>query len=65
MLGVRVKLYSKGAGKWEKSGGDVAKFGLTTAEVMEVIRILRENKMIEMLRLLHFHIGSQIPEIKR
>ena len=65
MIGVRVKLYSKGAGKWEKSGGDVAKFGLTTAEVMEVIRILTENKMLDMLKLLHFHIGSQIPEIKR
>ncbi|HZS43486.1 MAG TPA: biosynthetic arginine decarboxylase [Blastocatellia bacterium] len=65
MLGVRVKLYSKGAGKWEKSGGDVAKFGLTTAEMLEVIRILSENKMLDMLKLLHFHIGSQIPEIKR
>ncbi len=65
MVGVRVKLYSKGSGKWEKSGGEAAKFGLTTTEILEVIRRLQESGRIEMLKLLHFHIGSQLTDIKR
>jgi arginine decarboxylase len=65
MLGVRVKLYSKGSGKWEKSGGEAAKFGLTTTEILEVIRRLQDAGRIDMLRLLHFHIGSQLTDIKR
>ncbi len=65
MVGVRVKLYSKGSGKWEKSGGEAAKFGLTTTEILEVIRRLQEAGRIDMLRLLHFHIGSQLTDIKR
>jgi arginine decarboxylase len=65
MLGVRVKLYSKGSGKWEKSGGEAAKFGLTTTEILEVIRRLNESNRTDMLRLLHFHIGSQLTDIKR
>ena len=64
-IGVRVKLYSKGSGKWEKSGGEAAKFGLTTTEILEVIRRLQEAGRIDMLRLLHFHIGSQLTDIKR
>jgi arginine decarboxylase len=65
MIGMRVKLYSKGSGRWEKSGGEAAKFGLTTTELMEVINRLREADRIDMLRLLHFHIGSQLTDIKR
>jgi arginine decarboxylase len=65
MIGVRVKLYSKGSGKWEKSGGEAAKFGLTTTEILEVIRRLQTAGRIDMLRLLHFHIGSQLTDIKR
>ncbi len=65
MVGVRVKLYSKGSGKWEKSGGEAAKFGLTTTEILEVIRRLRETDKLDMLSLLHFHIGSQLTDIKR
>ncbi len=65
MVGVRVKLYSKGSGKWEKSGGEAAKFGLTTTEILEVIRRLQEAGRTDMLRLLHFHIGSQLTDIKR
>ncbi|MGB7070410.1 MAG: biosynthetic arginine decarboxylase [Pyrinomonadaceae bacterium] len=65
MIGVRVKLYSKGSGKWEKSGGEAAKFGLTTTEILEVIRRLTEAGRIDMLKLLHFHIGSQLTDIKR
>lgn len=64
-IGVRVKLYSKGSGKWEKSGGEAAKFGLTTTEILEVIRRLQEAERIDMLSLLHFHIGSQLTDIKR
>lgn len=64
-IGVRVKLYSKGSGKWEKSGGEAAKFGLTTTEILEVIRRLQETGRIDMLKLLHFHIGSQLTDIKR
>jgi arginine decarboxylase len=65
MVGVRVKLYSKGSGKWEKSGGEAAKFGLTTTEILEVIRRLQEAGRLDMLKLLHFHIGSQLTDIKR
>jgi arginine decarboxylase len=65
MIGVRVKLYSKGSGKWEKSGGEAAKFGLTTTEILEVIRRLNEAGRTDMLKLLHLHIGSQLTDIKR
>ncbi|HYJ91504.1 MAG TPA: biosynthetic arginine decarboxylase [Pyrinomonadaceae bacterium] len=65
MIGVRVKLYAKGSGKWEKSGGEAAKFGLTTTEILEVIRQIQEAGHTDMLKLLHFHIGSQLTDIKR
>ncbi len=65
VLGMRVKLYSKGSGRWEKSGGEAAKFGLTTTEMLEVIRRLEEVDRLSMLKLLHFHIGSQLTDIKR
>lgn len=65
MLGVRVRLYSRGSGRWEKSGGEQSKFGLTTTELLQAIRMLRDAGMIDMLRVLHFHIGSQITQIKR
>ena len=65
IIGMRVKLYSKGSGRWEKSGGEAAKFGLTTTELLEVINRLKDAGQIDMLRLLHFHIGSQLTDIKR
>ncbi len=65
IIGMRVKLYSKGSGRWEKSGGEAAKFGLTTTELLEVINRLKEASRIDMLRLLHFHIGAQLTDIKR
>ncbi len=65
LLGMRVKLYSKGSGRWEKSGGEAAKFGLTTTEMLEVIRRLEKAGRTSMLKLLHFHIGSQLTDIKR
>jgi arginine decarboxylase len=64
-IGIRAKLYSKGSGKWASSGGESAKFGLTTSEMLECIRLLREYEMTDALKLLHFHIGSQITDIKR
>jgi arginine decarboxylase len=65
MVGLRVKLYSKGSGRWEKSGGEAAKFGLTTTEMLETIRRMQEADRVDMLKLLHFHIGSQLTDIKR
>jgi arginine decarboxylase len=65
MIGLRVKLYSKGSGRWEKSGGEAAKFGLTTTEILETLRRVQEAGRVDMLRLLHFHIGSQLTDIKR
>jgi arginine decarboxylase len=64
-IGIRAKLYSKGSGKWASSGGESAKFGLTPSEMLECIRLLREYQMTDSLKLLHFHIGSQITDIKR
>src|SRR2546428_7660235 len=63
-IGIRVRLLSKGSGKWATSGGEHAKFGLSTAEILEAIEILREAKMESAFKLLHFHIGSQIPDIQ-
>src|SRR5438552_1523507 len=62
-IGMRVRLLSKGKGKWATSGGEHAKFGLSTAEILEAIEILREAKMESAFKLLHSHIGSQIPDI--
>ncbi|MCS6885391.1 MAG: biosynthetic arginine decarboxylase [Acidobacteriota bacterium] len=64
-LGIRARLYSRGSGRWEKSGGETAKFGLTTSEMLEVVRVLRQHNMLDCLKMLHFHIGSQITDIKR
>src|SRR5579872_771571 len=63
LIGMRVRLVSRGSGKWATSGGEHAKFGLSTAEILEAIEILREAKMESAFKLLHFHIGSQIPDI--
>ncbi|MCX7986199.1 MAG: biosynthetic arginine decarboxylase [Bacteroidales bacterium] len=64
-LGVRIKLASTGSGKWEESGGDVSKFGLTSSELLEAMDFLERNKMKDCLRLIHFHIGSQVTKIRR
>lgn len=63
-IGLRAKLFSNSSGKWEKSSGDSAKFGLTSAELLYAVELLKKNKLIEKLTLFHFHIGSQIPDIK-
>ena len=64
-IGIRIKLASSGAGKWESSGGDVSKFGLSSSELLEAIDFLQKNKLEECFRFIHFHIGSQITKIRR
>ena len=64
-LGVRIKLASSGAGKWEESGGDASKFGLNSTELLRALDILDRYGMHDCLKLIHFHIGSQITKIRR
>lgn len=64
-LGIRIKLASSGSGKWEESGGDASKFGLTSSELLEALKMLDEKGLHDCLRLIHFHIGSQITKIRR
>ena len=64
-LGIRIKLTSSGSGKWEESGGDVSKFGLNSSELLTALEMLEKNKMTDCLKLIHFHIGSQITKIRR
>ncbi|MEE8313829.1 MAG: biosynthetic arginine decarboxylase [Myxococcota bacterium] len=63
-IGVRCRLATRGAGKWADSTGDRSKFGLTAAEIVEVVKLLRSEEMLGCLEMLHFHIGSQITEIR-
>ena len=62
-LGVRIRLSSRGQGRWFKSTGDEAKFGLSAPEILEASELLREANMSDCLKLVHFHIGSQVPDI--
>jgi len=64
MIGLRAKMTVKGRGKWESSGGDRAKFGLSFAELINAVNYLREADMKDSLKLLHFHIGSQLTDIR-
>ena len=64
-LGIRIKLASSGSGKWQESGGDASKFGLTSSELLQALNILDEKGLHDSLRLIHFHIGSQITKIRR
>ncbi len=64
-IGLRAKLYSRGSGKWAASGGEAAKFGLTTSEILDCLRRLKEAGLLDSLKVLHSHIGSQITDIKR
>ena len=63
LIGFRVKLLTRGEGKWALSSGDNAKFGLNTAEILFAAEKLRKSKLTHCLRLVHFHIGSQVPNI--
>jgi arginine decarboxylase len=62
-IGIRVKLASSGSGKWESSGGDMSKFGLNASDLMEATALLEHEGMKDELRLIHFHLGSQITKI--
>jgi len=64
-VGIRIKLSSSGSGKWEESGGDQSKFGLNSSELLEAIDLINKHKMQECLKLIHFHIGSQVTKIRR
>jgi arginine decarboxylase len=63
-LGIRAKLSTRGSGRWEASGGDRSKFGLSSREMLEAMGFLRENNLLESFELLHFHLGSQISSIR-
>jgi arginine decarboxylase len=63
-LGLRARLASQGKGKWQASGGEKSKFGLSAAQVLKVVDELQENDMLDSLQLLHFHLGSQIANIR-
>ncbi len=64
LLGVRVRLASIGAGKWQNTGGEKSKFGLSATEVLRVVERLRSAGMLDALQMMHFHMGSQIANIK-
>lgn len=64
-LGLRLKLSARGSGKWEKSSGDLSKFGFTTMDLLKCVDLLQAADMADCLSLLHFHIGSQVTEIRR
>src|SRR5208282_4996590 len=63
IIGIRARLLSKGAGKWAESGGENAKFGLSTAELLAATELLKAENLAHCFKLLHFHIGSQVPDI--
>jgi arginine decarboxylase len=64
-IGVRVKLASEGAGRWRESAGDRSKFGLFTTEILELLDVLRQHDMLDCLKLVHCHPGSQLHDIRR
>src|SRR5450759_422552 len=62
--GVRIKLYSEGSGRWAKSGGEKSKFGLSTAQLVRLVDRLKNEGRLDILKLIHFHLGSQITDIR-
>jgi arginine decarboxylase len=64
MAGVRIKLYSEGSGRWAKSGGEKSKFGLSTAQLVKLVDRLKKEGRLDILKLIHFHLGSQITDIR-
>ncbi len=63
-IGVRIKIASKAGGYWAESGGDRSIFGLNMSQVIDIVDVLRERDMLDCLKLLHYHLGSQIPNIR-
>lgn len=64
-LGIRVKLAARGHGKWADSGGERAKFGLTVPELLHAVQVLRDAGLADRVKMIHFHIGSQVSDVKR
>lgn len=64
-IGIRIKLASSGSGKWEESGGDISKFGLNSSELIEALDLLHREELDDCFKLIHFHIGSQVTNIRR
>jgi arginine decarboxylase len=64
LIGIRLKLGSRAGGHWQESGGDNSIFGLTTGQLVDVVDTLRAENMLDSVRLLHYHLGSQIPNIR-
>lgn len=64
-IGIRIKLSSSGSGKWEESGGDRSKFGLNASELLEAIKLAEDNDLKDCIKLIHFHLGSQITMIRK
>ncbi|WP_199609918.1 biosynthetic arginine decarboxylase [Flocculibacter collagenilyticus] len=64
MIGIRIRLNSVGKGKWQNTGGEKGKFGLTASQVLEAVDILRTANKLDLLQLVHFHIGSQVANIR-
>lgn len=64
MIGLRAKLQSQGSGKWKASAGEAAKFGLTTPEILAAVQMLQSADLLDCVKLLHFHLGSQITDIQ-
>lgn len=63
-IGVRVKLSTKASGHWSESGGERSSFGLTSAQIVDVVDTLKAHDMLDCLRLMHYHLGSQVPNIR-
>ncbi len=64
-IGIRIKLAASGSGKWEESGGDQSKFGLNASELLEAVEYAREAELLDCIKLIHFHLGSQITNIRK
>jgi diaminopimelate decarboxylase len=59
-LGIRVRVFSRGAGKWEESGGETSKFGINTIQLLDCLKLATDQGQTKHIKMLHFHIGSQI-----
>jgi len=64
-IGIRIKLSASGSGKWEESGGDGSKFGLTASELLDAINYAKSENILDCVKLIHFHLGSQITNIRK
>ena len=64
-LGIRVKLSARGSGKWEESGGEFSKFGMSALALVQALRLVEDSGAHDQLKMLHFHVGSQVNDIRR